>query len=310
MAIIGHGTRRNPESRHTARHQAFRLRELDLVSDVVDVYLDDDPDIPSLYRTTSAPNIIALPYFVAPGSHVSLDVPRALGISDAEAPQRVNGRDVYYGDPVGVDDRICQVILGLARETGLPFADNRVTSPWSCFPQAGRETLTRALNFDDALRFGQVALTRERVWHEGEFGPTQVFGSPAQLRSYLRDDPFRPLPTSNDLPAGWRVELESPEQAQAVLETVYPGLVAEWSAARAGDLRTETLQDVSGRQLGMFRDIHGLDELAIDRTIELVCGNCVRQPTWRDKSPPGELPCRAACNMWLSTAVKPAEAVL
>lgn len=310
VAIIGHGTRRNPESRDATRRQASRLRELEFVHEAVDVYLDDDPDIPSLYRNTTAPNIIALPFFVAPGSHVSLDVPSALGISDTRAPQRVNGRNVHYGDPVGVDDRICQVILDLARETGLPFAANRVASPWAGFPKAGRETLLRALSNGDTLRFGQVTLTAERVWHKGEFEPTQVFESPAQLRSHLRDDPFRSLPTSSDLPAGWQVELESPQKAHAVLETVYPGLVADWSAARERDLNTETLQDVSRRQLGMFRDIHSLDELAIDRTIEQVCGNCVRQPTWWDKSLPGEIPCKAACNMWLTTAVKQAEAVL
>lgn len=310
VAIIGHGTRRNPESRYTARHQASRLRELDLVSEVVDVYLDDDPDIPSLYRNTSAPNVIALPYFVAPGSHVSLDVPNALGISDADTPQRANGRIVYYGDPVGVDDGICQVILALARETGLPFAENRAASLWSGFPKAGRETLLSALNSDDTLRFGQVTVSSERVWLKAVYQRTRAFESPAQLRSYLRDDPFRPLPTSTDLPAGWRVALENPEQAHAVLETVYPGLIADWSAARAGDFLTENLRDVSGRQRGMFRDIHRLDERAIERTIEQVCGKCVRQPTWRDNNRLGALPCRAACNLWLSTAVKQAEADL
>ena len=307
VAIIGHGTRRNPDSRNAARHQADRLRERQLVREVVDVYLDDDPDIPSLYRNTTAQNIIALPYFVAPGSHVSLDVPGALGIAEGAAPHHVNGRNVFYGDPVGIDDRICQVILDLARESGFPFAVNRTASPWSGFPKAGRETLLRALNGNHLLRFGQVTLSRERVWRDCEHQPNLVFESPAQLRSHLRDDPFRPLPTATDLPSGWQVKLDSPDQAHAVLETAYPGLVADWSAARKGRLKTESLEEVSRRQQGMFRDIHSLDAGAIDRTIKRVCGSCVRQPTWQDSSPPGELPCRSACNMWLSTAVKQAE---
>ena len=75
VAIIGHGTRRNRQSRDTARSQAKRIRELNWMREVVDVYLDDEPDIPSIYRNTRAANIIALPYFLADGSHVRLDVP-------------------------------------------------------------------------------------------------------------------------------------------------------------------------------------------------------------------------------------------
>ena len=121
-AIIGHGTRRNRQSRDTARHQARRIRDLNWLREVVDVYLDDEPDIPSVYHSTSAENIIALPYFLAEGSHVRIDVPRALGIADPDGVNRVNGRSVYYCEPVGADESICQVILELARAAGLPFA--------------------------------------------------------------------------------------------------------------------------------------------------------------------------------------------
>ena len=100
-AIIGHGTPRNRNSRAAAKTQADRLRALGWLKEVVAVYLDDEPAIPTVYRDTSSPNIIALPYFLAEGSHVTRDVPRALGLSSLGKAESVNRRSVYYCEPVG-----------------------------------------------------------------------------------------------------------------------------------------------------------------------------------------------------------------
>ena len=169
-AIIGHGTGRNRQSRDTARHQAERIRELHWLGEAVDVYLDDDPVIPSLYERTSAPHIIALPYFVADGSHVRHDIPRALGIADLNSVNRVRDRSVYYGEPVGSDASICQLILDLARETGLPFQRKADVRNWRHFPRAGRRALFQALESERILPFGQLMLTQERVWHRENDG--------------------------------------------------------------------------------------------------------------------------------------------
>src|SRR5579859_1734182 len=75
IAIIGHSTQRMPESREATEAQVARLRKSGISAEVVAVYLDDDPRIPDVYRLTSAPNLIAVPYFLALGSHTTLDVP-------------------------------------------------------------------------------------------------------------------------------------------------------------------------------------------------------------------------------------------
>ena len=143
--IIGHGTRRNRHSREAARRQADRLRRLDWLGEVVAVYLDDEPDIPSIYDSTAAENLIALPYFLAEGSHVTRDVPRALGISGRHTPETVRDRLVYYCEPVGTDESICQVILKLARDTGLPFEAREGIGKWAGFPAAGKDELNAGL---------------------------------------------------------------------------------------------------------------------------------------------------------------------
>ena len=303
-AIIGHGTSRNRQSRDTARHQAKRIRELNWLGEVVDVYLDDEPDIPSVFQRTSAPHIIALPYFVADGSHVRHDIPRALGIAEVDSVNQVRDRTIFYCEPVGSDEAICQLILDLARETGLPFQQTKVVDHWRHFPRAGRRALLQALESERILRFGQVMVNNESAWHRANEADSIAFSSPAALREYLRESPFRPLATSADLPAGWRVDLIDAEDAHGVIETIYPGLIADWAAKERGALKTESLQDIGLRQSGMFKDIHHLPPNLILLTLDKICGNCVREPAWWSPvdSASKTLPCRSACNLWLSTA--------
>ncbi|MDE2776222.1 MAG: DR2241 family protein [Chloroflexota bacterium] len=303
-AIIGHGTRRNRQSRDSARHQARRIRELNWLSEAIDAYLDDEPDIPSVYRRTRAANIIALPYFVADGSHVRQDIPRALGIAELDTVNRVEDRAVYYCEPVGSDESVPHLILDLARETGLPFERKEAAGEWRNYPRAGRRALLQALESETILQFGQVMVSHESAWHCANRERGRAITSPAALRAYAREDPFRALATSADLPAGWRVDLGEPNDAQAVIETVYPGLVADWAASRRGSLKCESLQEIGLRQNGMFKDIHRLPPDVIEMTLDKICGNCVREPAWWSpvSSASAALPCRSACNLWLTTA--------
>lgn len=303
-AIIGHGTRRNRQSRDTARHQARRIRELNWLCEAIDAYLDDEPDIPSVYRRTRAANIIALPYFVADGSHVRQDIPRALGIAELDSVNQVGDRAVYYCDPVGSDESVPHLILDLARETGLPFERKEAAGEWPNYPRAGRRALLQALESETIIQFGQVMVSRERAWHRANKEGSRAFSSPAALREFVREDPFRPLATSADLPAGWRVDLGEPNDAQAVIETVYPGLVADWAANKRGSLKCESLREIGLRQNGMFKDIQRLPPYVIEMTLDKICGNCVREPAWWSpvSSARVALPCRSACNLWLTTA--------
>ncbi len=302
-AIIGHGTPRNRRSRDAARRQAERISGLNWLSEVRAVYLDDEPDIPSIYQSTRAPHILALPYFVAGGSHVTVDVPRALGISKGRDPQAVDGRTVYYCEPVGTDEAMLQLILDLARATGLPFAADGAADAWSGFPAAGKRTLMNALETENILRFGQLRVSETRVWHCANDGDSNRLSTPAELRRAVRETPFRPLPTRRDLPFGWHVDLDDPADAHAVVETVYPGLIADWAAGQRGELQTESLETIGARQQGMFQGIHLLPKQVIEQTIVQICGDCVRQPSWWRRGD-AALPCRAACNKWLSAARK------
>jgi sirohydrochlorin cobaltochelatase len=305
VAIIGHSTRRNPESRRATEAQANLLREAGIVGEVVAVYLDDSPSIAEVYDLTSAPNLIAVPYFLALGSHTTQDVPADLALEPGRTTGRVRERDVYYTPPVGIDEALQDVILELARDTGAALrSPQRAGSAWDCFAAAGRDDLLVAVQQAGILQFGQLQLTLADVRaHDGDL---QVIHDPTTLRAFVRDNPFRPLATSTDLPGGWRVPITHPEMIHAVVETVYPGAVADWSAYRRDMFGIETLDRTAARQTGMYHALGALDSAQRANIVARVCSRCVRHPTWFDGSP-SAIPCGEACNVWMSAALESKE---
>ena len=340
VAIIGHSTRRNPESRKATEAQAEQLRALGWVAQVEAVYLDDAPEIGDIYRLTSAPNLIAVPYFLALGSHTTIDVPARLGLAPGAQRGVVEERQVYYTSPVGVDAALQDVIVELAREAGglqpftgtssplvsHPSSCEQVTwnlrigarhalpaethptpslNEWCAFPAVGGEALWAAVTAAGVLRFGGLRLMPDEVRAWGDETAADVIETPAALRERGRETPFRSLPTSDDLPGGWRVPVDSAARLHAAVETVYPGAAADWAAEQAGALTVTPLKAVAERQTGLYRRLEALPPGRERAVVEQVCGQCVRGPTWfYGVTPCDRLPCREACNHWLSAALE------
>lgn len=313
VAIIGHSTRRNPESRKATEAQAEQLRALGWVAQVEAAYLDDVPEIHTLYQRTSAPFLVAVPYFLALGSHTTIDVPAALGLAPGTQRGQVQGRQVFYTAPVGVDSALLDVIVELAQEAGGPAVElhsathtaESEADVWSGFPRVGRAALWEAVNAAGVLRFGGLRLTpaEVRVW--GDTAAVDALTTPSALRQRVRENPFRSLPTSDDLPRGWHVPVTSATQLHAAVETIYPGSVADWAAARAGTFVVTPLQAVAARQTGMYRRLQTLSPERERAIVGRVCERCVRGPSWHfDSTPSGRLPCPEACNHWLSAALE------
>jgi len=302
VAIIGHSTRRNPDSRKATEAQAARLRAEGFAAHAV--YLDDTPEIAEIYALTEAPNLIAVPYFLAAGSHTTIDVPRALGLEAGADHGSVQGRRVVYTAPVGVDDDLLDVILALAHEAGAPLNPPASGDAWRGFPTAGRSTLIAGVEAAGVLRFGGLHLSRDEVRAWGDDDAREGIDHPSALRRRVRENPFRSLATSDDLPRGWRVDIKTPEQIHAVVETVYPGAVAAWAAAQTGTLHVQALRATARRQVGMYRALETMNAEDQARIVGRVCAGCVRQPLWFEPSQTDRLPCPEPCNHWLSAALE------
>ncbi len=312
VAIVGHSTRRNRESRMATEAQAERIRASGIAGQVQAVYLDDKPGIAEIYTLTSAPNLIAVPFFLALGSHTTIDVPAELGIDAVGEIQAINGRRVYYTPPVGIEDDLRAAILQLARDAGAPLSQASGGSAWDAFPSAGRDKLLKTVADAGTMRFGDLCLTSSEVrpWDDPE--AADVLDHPNTLREHIREQPFRSLATAIGLPSGWRVKIDRPEQLQAVVETVYPGVVADWALARRSSFQPNSFERTIARQTGNYRRLAGWSTERQARIVGKVCSGCVLGHDWYDnaRTPPAsmstendKLPCPEPCNHWLSAAL-------
>jgi hypothetical protein len=194
---------------------------------------------------------------------------------------------------------------------------------WWRFPTAGRGDLIAAVQQAGSLQFGQLLLTPNEVRPspdaprpEGEglgvraSGGEGLIQTPSELRDLVRapNGIFRPLATSTDLPRGWRVEIGWAEKLHSVVETVYPGAVADWAAHRRHEFVPGSFESTIARQTGMYRKLAGMPVDDQRKVVERVCGKCVRHATWfHRESPDGAIPCGEPCNMWLTEALKTIE---
>lgn len=305
IALIGHSTRRNPTSKAATEAHAAHLRTLYPAAQVEAVYLDDDPSIPTIYDSARHNVIVAVPYFLAAGSHTTLDVPSALGLQPKAKEGRIGARTVYYTPPLGAGTELIEAILDLAQEAGMPASavSPSPTSLWERVPQRGFEELWDAVQQHGQLRFGQLYLIPEEVvvYTVGDLDTTSLLTKPSQLRRVTRELPFRPL--SYPIPGGWVVKAGSPERLHAIVETVYPGAVADWADAYQGLLTIESLEQTLERQTGQYRVLRNMTPLQVKAVCEHVCRNCARAPTWANILSEKTIPCREACNVWLSEAL-------
>lgn len=108
LAVLGHGTPRNPESEANVYAQAGHVRALlGPGTPVETVFLEQEPQLSGLLATEREP-VTIVPLFVADGWHVGQSIPAEFGICAA-------GR-LRYAAAVGTHPLVAQVILELAKE--------------------------------------------------------------------------------------------------------------------------------------------------------------------------------------------------
>jgi sirohydrochlorin cobaltochelatase len=320
LALAGHGTRRDAESARATEHQAEAIRATGRFAEVVAIYIDEPPEIESVYRITSSPVVIVVPFFVADGPHTQHDIPNALhlgvepGGSGYPVPAHVQGRDVYYTPAVGLEPSVVNVILDLAQAAGASLKTGAMASPWAGFPMVGIKALRK---MQGPFQFGQAMVEPYadgyRIRHASDPLPNQLLNNPPTLRNFLNytaNEEFRALRTSRDMPRGWFVQVESPEAVLAVLETIYPTAWVDYALHGEGFLSVQTLAQVTGRQTGMYRRLEHLSTASIQELTASVCAACVRNPVWAQGDiPESGLPCPEACQHWMNAALQHLESL-
>ncbi len=132
LLIVAHGTDLNENSAVAAKREAEKIRALGKYAAVLNVYMEEAPQVSDWRTLTKTPNVVVVPFFISDGLHSYEDIPRLLGITDrhhersgakskdrAELPEgsvsgsldvardhvRTNKRSVFRTKPYKIDDR-------------------------------------------------------------------------------------------------------------------------------------------------------------------------------------------------------------
>lgn len=114
LAVLGHGTPRNPASERNVFAQADYVRALQPGREVTTVFIDQEPNMRDLFNMVRAESVVMVPLFIADGWHVGETIPEDMALDGVET--RRNGRRLRYAGAVGTHPAIADVILELAAE--------------------------------------------------------------------------------------------------------------------------------------------------------------------------------------------------
>jgi sirohydrochlorin cobaltochelatase len=115
LMIVGHGTTRHKNSAAVAREWAARIARRRVYGECRAVFLAEPPLARDWAALTVMPNVIVAPLFIAAGRHWREDLPRMLGCpaSAADGPVSVSGKRLWYAKPVGGDERMVEMVMGV-----------------------------------------------------------------------------------------------------------------------------------------------------------------------------------------------------
>jgi sirohydrochlorin cobaltochelatase len=114
LAVLGHGTPRNPESERNVYRQSDYVRDLGTFAEVTTVFLDQEPSMRNVFDMVSARRVVMVPLFIADGWHVGETIPEDMAIeANAERP---DGRALLYASAVGTHPAVTEVIIQLVEE--------------------------------------------------------------------------------------------------------------------------------------------------------------------------------------------------
>lgn len=116
LAVLGHGTPRNPESERNIYRQTEFVRQVGAFREVTTVFLDQEPNMQDVFSMVEARRVVLVPLFIADGWHVGETIPEDMAL-DANA-ERADGRALLYSAAVGTHASVAQVIIELVEEAG------------------------------------------------------------------------------------------------------------------------------------------------------------------------------------------------
>ncbi len=135
-----------------------------------------------------------------------------------------------------------------------------------------------------------------------------------KLVDFTSDGRFRPLKAAPNLRRGWRLRLVTASDLANALDRLYPGVLADWHAAREGRAAVTDFRTFMNRQSGMYRVAQQLSDRQAAMTIRACCHprHCLKRRLWgleghsrdvsNDEEGKGIIPCLEPCAILLEFA--------
>ncbi len=305
LAVVGHGTERNPRSAKATRDHAENLRERERFAEVRALFMDQAPYIDDVTEQFESDELVVVPLFIADGYHTQEDIPEDIGLTDDAAdgypvPATVDGKRVWYSGAVGTEPLVADVVIERARAT-LDGGDAPVKTGSAAVDterseaEAARDAFVAWLENGEAdthttRTWGQLAITtsktadgnrRYELRHaedrNRDSDELDSHADPTETRDAVRftdDGTYRPLATATTLSTGWVLsDLDAADLLQAV-EFVYPATISNWYRERNGELDVTHFQEMAERQTGVYADVADLGREKLDSAVEACCVDC------------------------------------
>lgn len=113
LVLIGHGSKL-PHNRENLIKLAEILRQKSRFKTVeISFMVRNAPTIPEAIETIvkrGIKKIVLVPAFLAAGVHTEQEIPEMIGLKGEESGLKKRGIQVFYGEPLGADERIAEII--------------------------------------------------------------------------------------------------------------------------------------------------------------------------------------------------------
>ena len=301
LIIVGHGTNLNENSRKVIEKQVRLIRDGGHgFAEVLDAYMEEAPLVADWASTTTSPNVVVVPFFIADGLHSFQDIPVLLGMesepslaaSQSEVfrhnPHKLHGKNLYYSSAIGTEELMADVVLDQVRDfdarhrnSDAPVADSMNFRALRLSPGGFTIGQIRAA----PLQGGGWA-----VHHVDDCAdsPNLTFHhSPDEARDIAASDAsgaFRPLKTAPNLKRGWCIHLRDDVALRAALDWFYPAALGFLEHWQAGQFHPVHLRETLGRQTGMYRFTNTIRDDQAHQMVACECDagtKCLRRITWQ-----------------------------
>jgi precorrin-8X/cobalt-precorrin-8 methylmutase len=119
LIIIGHGSKL-PHNRENLEKLAEILRKRSKFKTVeISFMVRNKPTIPEAIENLAkkgVSKIVLIPAFIAPGVHTTREIPELIELKEKEPFLKERGIELVYGEPLGSDERIAEIIAEKALE--------------------------------------------------------------------------------------------------------------------------------------------------------------------------------------------------